>query len=243
MTVSHNRPYLPWHLAHILSISMHDAVVFSSKAKRLWPLYTSTKATSIFLFFSFFFLLFVILLLRYYIQCKYCIQVWINWTELNWTEWWYRPFPSSKNSHFQKEAKCETFLVIMSFIYIRRKKLFIPMVSHLVETWENLTCDQTFFFFFSLRARTAWETYIGMIEIRHDLRLWETRKGPQKCEKKQQQQQTSKELNDASLSLFICCWAVTNLKIEKINQIIPIIQSKYFSVSAWLNPGLIPFSV
>ena len=82
MTVSHNRLYLPWHLAHILSISMHDAAVFSSKAKRLWPLYTSTKVTNIFLFF--FFLLFVILLLRYYIQCKYCIQVWINWTELNW---------------------------------------------------------------------------------------------------------------------------------------------------------------
>lgn len=80
-----------------------------------------------------------------------------------------------------------------------------------------------------------------MIEIRHDLRLGETRKWPQKMRKKQQQQ-TSKELNDASLSLFICCWAVTNLKIEEINQIIPIIQSKYFSVSAWLNPGLIPFN-
>ena len=35
-----------------------------------------------------------------------------------------------------------------------------------------------------------------------------------KMQKKRQQ--TSKELNDASLSLFICCWAVTNLKIEKI---------------------------
>ena len=132
--------------------------------------------------FLFFFLLFVILLLRYYIQCKYCIQVWINWTELNWTEWWYRPFPSSKNSHFQKEAKCETFLVIMSFIYIRRKKLFIPMVSHLVETWKNLTCDQTFFFFFFFKSAhgvrdiyrddrdTAWSQAMGNSEMASKMR-------------------------------------------------------------------------
>ena len=30
----------------------------------------------------------------------------------------YRPFPSSKKSHFQNEAKCETFVVKMSFICI-----------------------------------------------------------------------------------------------------------------------------
>ena len=29
-----------------------------------------------------------------------------------------RPFPSSKKSHFQTEAKCETFVVKMSFICI-----------------------------------------------------------------------------------------------------------------------------
>ena len=165
--------------------------------------------------------------------------MWINWTELNWTEWWYRPFPSSKNSHFQNEAKCETFLVIMSFIYIRRKTLFIPMVLHLVEAWENLTCDQTFF----LRACKARETYIGIIERE---RAWSQTRGNSEMASKMQKkkrQQTSKELNDASLSLFICCWAVTNLKIEKINQIIPIIHSKYFSVSVWLHPGLIQFSV
>ena len=72
---------------------------------------------------------------------------------------------------------------------------------------------------------TAWSQARGNSEMASKMR------------KKNQQQQTSKELNDASLSLFICCWAVTNLKIQKINQIIPIIQSKYFSVSAWLNPG------
>ena len=30
----------------------------------------------------------------------------------------YRLFPSSKKSHFQNEAKCETFVVKMSFICI-----------------------------------------------------------------------------------------------------------------------------
>ena len=33
-----------------------------------------------------------------------------------------RPFPSSKNSHFQNEAKCKTFLAKMSFICTRIKK-------------------------------------------------------------------------------------------------------------------------
>ena len=33
-------------------------------------------------------------------------------TATNW------PFPSSKKSHFQNEAKCETFVVKMSFICI-----------------------------------------------------------------------------------------------------------------------------
>ena len=35
-----------------------------------------------------------------------------------------RPFPSSKKSHFQKEAKCETFVVKMSFICIIIKTHF-----------------------------------------------------------------------------------------------------------------------
>ena len=35
-----------------------------------------------------------------------------------------RPFPSSKKSHFQNEAKCETFVVKMSFICIIIKKSF-----------------------------------------------------------------------------------------------------------------------
>ena len=38
--------------------------------------------------------------------------------KLNW------PFPSSKNSHFQNEAKCETFVVKMSFICIIIKNHF-----------------------------------------------------------------------------------------------------------------------
>ena len=35
-----------------------------------------------------------------------------------------RPFPGSKNPHFQTEAKCKTFLMILSFICIRIKKTF-----------------------------------------------------------------------------------------------------------------------
>ena len=35
-----------------------------------------------------------------------------------------RPFPSSKQSHFQNEAKCETFVVKMSFICIIIKNHF-----------------------------------------------------------------------------------------------------------------------
>ena len=50
-----------------------------------------------------------------------------------------RPLPSSKNPHFQNEAKCTTFLVKMSFIYFLNvlyfsfdwlchfKRLFIPV--------------------------------------------------------------------------------------------------------------------
>ena len=35
-----------------------------------------------------------------------------------------RPGPSSKNSHFENEAKCTTFLVKMSFICVRMKNHF-----------------------------------------------------------------------------------------------------------------------
>ena len=63
---THNRPQLLWHLAHILSASLHNTAVASSKAKLLWPLYTSIKAINFFLFFLLF-----ILFLRYAIQCKY----------------------------------------------------------------------------------------------------------------------------------------------------------------------------
>ena len=39
----------------------------------------------------------------------------------------YRPFPCSKNSHFQNEAKCKTFLVKTSFICMRIKTHFLIM--------------------------------------------------------------------------------------------------------------------
>ena len=35
-----------------------------------------------------------------------------------------KPFPSSKNPHFENEGKCKTFLVIMSLNYMRRKDDF-----------------------------------------------------------------------------------------------------------------------
>ena len=35
-----------------------------------------------------------------------------------------RPRPSSKNPHFENEAKCTTFLVKMSFICMRMKNHF-----------------------------------------------------------------------------------------------------------------------
>ena len=37
---------------------------------------------------------------------------------------WNRLFPSSKKSHFQNEAKCETFVVKMSFISMTIKNHF-----------------------------------------------------------------------------------------------------------------------
>ena len=38
--------------------------------------------------------------------------------------WANRPLPSSKNPHFQDEARCTTFLVKMSFICMRKKNDF-----------------------------------------------------------------------------------------------------------------------
>ena len=48
--------------------------------------------------------------------------------------WLYRPFPSSKNSHIQNEAKCKTFQVKMSFICMR-KIIFISMA--LTSLWNT----------------------------------------------------------------------------------------------------------
>jgi len=44
-------------------------------------------------------------------------------------------FTSSKNSHFQNEAKCKTFLVIMSFICMRIKNNFHMTGFHLSSLW------------------------------------------------------------------------------------------------------------
>ena len=48
-----------------------------------------------------------------------------------------RLFPSSKNSHFKNEAKCKTFLVKMSFIYVIKKIIFISMVLCFASLWSR----------------------------------------------------------------------------------------------------------
>ena len=45
-------------------------------------------------------------------------------TTLHWIPQYNRPLPSSKNPHFQNEAKCTTFLVEMCFICTRMKNHF-----------------------------------------------------------------------------------------------------------------------
>ena len=48
-----------------------------------------------------------------------------------------RPFPNSKKSPFQKEAKCITFLVKMTFFCLRIKFIFISMVLHFASLWNR----------------------------------------------------------------------------------------------------------
>ena len=43
----------------------------------------------------------------------------------------------SKNYHFQNQAKCETFLLKMSFIRMRIKHVFISMALHLASLWNR----------------------------------------------------------------------------------------------------------
>ena len=43
----------------------------------------------------------------------------------------------SKNSLFPNEAKCKTFFVKLSFIYMKIKNIFISMASHLVSNWNR----------------------------------------------------------------------------------------------------------
>ena len=48
-----------------------------------------------------------------------------------------RPLPSSKNPHFQNEARCTTFLVKMSFICMRMKMISISKAEHLPSFWHR----------------------------------------------------------------------------------------------------------
>ena len=47
-----------------------------------------------------------------------------------------RPFPSSKKSHFQSEAKCEAIDMKMIFHYDAIKLIFTTKVSHLASFWK-----------------------------------------------------------------------------------------------------------
>ena len=49
--------------------------------------------------------------------------LWLHWGVPRWNIV-NRPLPSSKNPHFQNEARCTTFLVKMSFICMRMKNDF-----------------------------------------------------------------------------------------------------------------------
>ena len=44
-----------------------------------------------------------------------------------------RPFSSSKNSHFQNDAKEQTIHVKINFICMRIKQLFFTQISHVQE--------------------------------------------------------------------------------------------------------------
>ena len=50
-----------------------------------------------------------------------------------------RPLPSSKNSHFQNEARCTTLLVKMSFIIVvlEWKMFSISKADHLTSFWNR----------------------------------------------------------------------------------------------------------
>ena len=49
----------------------------------------------------------------------------------------YRPIPSSKNPHFQNEARGTNFLVKMSFIGLRMKNDFLSKAEHLPSFWNR----------------------------------------------------------------------------------------------------------
>ena len=52
-------------------------------------------------------------------------------------EWSIDHFPSSKNSHFQNEAKCKIFVVKMKFSCMRIQIVFISMGLHFTSLWNR----------------------------------------------------------------------------------------------------------
>ena len=65
-----------------------------------------------------------------------------------------RPPPSSKNPHFQNEAYCKTFLLIMSFII--RCKFFLLFISWELTSWPANNCLQIMFCSCALSSNFVW---------------------------------------------------------------------------------------
>ena len=57
-------------------------------------------------------------------------------TRIDGSEERIRPFPSSKKSHFQSEAKCEAIDMEMIFNYDANKIIFTTKISHLAWFWK-----------------------------------------------------------------------------------------------------------
>ena len=65
-----------------------------------------------------------IILLTQSLFLRHSIHFTFNLYQLYDKQLFNRPFLSSQNPHFQKEAKCTTFLMKMSFICVRMKSHF-----------------------------------------------------------------------------------------------------------------------
>ena len=85
-------------------------------------------------------------------------------------EWSIDHFPSSKNSHFQNEAKCKIFVVKMRFSCMRIQIVFISMGLHLTSLW-NRGLRQLWNGPFRLHE-LIWKLEVHVIGKFHDGVIW-----------------------------------------------------------------------